>query len=297
MIKIILVSIAASTLSFSQAFALIGSCTKAMTNVEGELLIKDLTQFSAEPPASNGMTKEKFISIIDHVTDIFQPRFAKEGAKLTVNKRWDDKNEDISASQWPNGNWRVTITGGFARHPLISEDGFIFALCHEIGHHIGGAPRGNNNTSWSSNEGQADYFASLKCFRKIMETEDNISIVSKMQIDAEVTTQCRNVYKTPQDVALCQRTAMAGYSVANLIASRSETPIIKFSPPDRTRSSKTMEEAAFAQCRLDTYFQGALCDKPVTEEVSKDDPAVGTCTAKNGFSIGLRPLCWYSPSN
>jgi len=299
MIKIILISFT-TVICLTQAFALIAPCTQSHLTMDGRNLSPapyvHQNQNSAEPPNTNGMTKEKFMSIIDHVTEIFQPSFAKVGAILTVNKRWDDKNEDIYAAQWPNGNWRVTMTGGFARNPLITEDGFIAALCHEIGHHIGGAPRSDNNKYWSSTEGQADYFATLKCFKKVMETEDNIAIVAKMKIDSEVTLQCSNVYKTPQDIALCQRTAMAGKSVAVLIASRSETPDIKFSTPDRSRVAKTMEDAPYPQCRLDTFFQGTLCDKPISEEVSKDSASVGTCTAKDGVTLGLRPVCWYSPS-
>lgn len=289
--------------SVNPAHALISSCTNYLTTMEGELISPllepaPLSQYAPlASTTSSTMTKERFIELIDKATAIFQPFFNKAGATLTVNKRWDDKNEDISSSQWPNGNWRVTMTGGFARHPMISEDGFMMALCHEIGHHIGGAPRGNNNTSWGATEGQADYFASLKCFKRLIEKDDNMAIVATMTIDPEVTNRCKTIYKTSQDIALCQRTAMAGYSVANLIASRSETPVIKFNTPDRSTVSKTMEDAPYPQCRLDTFFQGTICDKSIDEEVSKDNPRIGTCNSKEGYTVGLRPRCWYSPSN
>jgi Zn-dependent protease with chaperone function len=51
--------------------------------------------------------------------------------------------------------------GGLARDPLVTKDGFSAVICHEIGHHIAGAPR--KGFSWASNEGQADYFATTKC--------------------------------------------------------------------------------------------------------------------------------------
>ena len=48
------------------------------------------------------------------------------------------------------------------------------------------------------------------------------------------------------------------------------------------------------QCRLDTYFQGSLCDKDVNDEVDNSD-AEGVCTLAQGYTFGTRPLCWYKP--
>jgi hypothetical protein len=33
--------------------------------------------------------------------------------------------------------------GGLARHELVTDDGFMMVVCHETGHHLGGAPRYN----------------------------------------------------------------------------------------------------------------------------------------------------------
>lgn len=263
----------------------------------GEFLPKNNIQIAVGDKIANDMTKEKFYALIERVESLFQPSFAKVGAVLKVNRRWDDPAVDANASQWPNGNWRVSMYGGLARHPLINDDGFMMVLCHEIGHHIGGAPRSNDNTYWSSAEGQSDYFASLKCFRRVIENDDNITIVKSMQIDPTATQRCQEIYKSPQDIALCQRVAMAGKTVAVFIASKTETPNIQLTTPDNRRVSKTNEDHPDPQCRLDTYFQGSLCDKSLNEEVSHDDPSVGTCHAKAGFKIGLRPTCWYKPSS
>lgn len=291
--KMILI-LALGAFNFTTAQAITLSCMNYGKKAhDAEFIPPNTMQIAVGDPNTNGMTKEKFNSLIDRVAVLFDAQFAKEGAQLTVNRRWDDPAVDANASQWENGNWRVSMYGGLARHPLIDDDGLMMVLCHEIGHHIGGAPRAEENTYWSSLEGQADYFASLKCFRKVIEKDDNISIVGTMTIDAEVTRQCQATYKSPTDVALCQRVAMAGKTVAFFIASKTETPNVQFTTPDRSRVSKTNEEYPEPQCRLDTFFQGTLCDKPFTDDVSRDDSAIGTCTPKSGFSIGLRPACWY----
>lgn len=304
-------------LGTQRTYGLIHNCTNQAVSMEGEWLG---VPSNSNPPylnflnydsiisnsqnylnqnyvLSNEMTKERFLELIDKATNVYQPFFNKLGAKLTVNKRWDDNKEDISSDQWPNGNWRVTMTGGFARHPLITDDGFLMALCHEIGHHLGGTPRYENNKSWAATEGQADYFASLKCFKRLIENDDNIAIVSEMKIDSSVTLRCQNIYKSPTEVAICQRTALAGFSVANFIASRSDTPIIKFETPDQSTVAKTIESGPKPQCRLDTFYQGTLCNVSIDEELSSDNPRIGTCNLKDGHAFGYRPQCWYSPIN
>lgn len=269
------------------------SCT--VKNEAGELqfMPENKMKISIGSKMANDMTKETFNNIIDHVTEIFQPYFAKAGAKLTVNKRWDDDTVNASAMQWPNGNWRVSMYGGLARHQLITVDGLLLVLCHEIGHHIGGAPKSKEGQGWDTIEGQSDYFGSLKCFRRVVANEDNVSIVSKMQIDPEVTKQCKLIYSSENDIAICQRTSMAAFSVTKLLALNSEKPNISFSTPDQSRVSKTNEEHPEVQCRLDTYFQAALCTKSIDEDVINSDPTVGTCSLKDGLKIGLRPSCWY----
>jgi hypothetical protein len=108
--------------------------------------------------------------------------------------------------------------GGLARHETITEDGFATVVCHEIGHHIGGAPKKSSwwGSSWASNEGQADYFGTSKCLRKMMEKEDNTSIIANMEIPAHVTKKCNASFNNIAEISMCQRGAMAGLSLANL---------------------------------------------------------------------------------
>ena len=49
------------------------------------------------------------------------------------------------------------------------------------------------------------------------------------------------------------------------------------------------------QCRLDTYLAGAVCPVSWMESLSKKDPNHGSCNRDQGFTTGLRPLCWFKP--
>lgn len=242
------------------------------------------------------MTKERFLAVIDTVNAVYKPiveNFA--GKPFIINRRWDDDIVNASAMQWKD-SWRVTLYGGLARHPLITDDAFMTVICHEIGHHMGGFPIALEGKHWATNEGQSDYFATLKCMRRVLAGEDNIAVVSKMQVDEEAARQCGAVYKSQAEAALCKRIAMAAKATVLMMASYTENTKASFTTPDASRVSRTKDEHPDPQCRLDTFFQGALCDKPVNEDVSRINPTPGTCTVKGGFTKGVRPACWYKPS-
>jgi hypothetical protein len=211
-----------------------------------------------------------------------------------MQNHWSD--DTVNASAVRSGkSWVVNMYGGLARHSMTTDDGFALVVCHELGHHIGGAPRAD--FSWPANEGQADYFGSMKCLRRIFENDNNAMIVSGMTVDSEATSKCNTVYKSANEVALCQRVAMAGKSLGNVMASMGESGAVKFNTPDGSIVKTTYDEHPAAQCRLDTYFSGILCDKSYDQDTDYKDPIIGTCIARDGYKVGVRPRCWYKPGD
>ena len=53
----------------------------------------------------------------------------------------------------------------------------------------------------------------------------------------------------------------------------------------------------YAQCRLDTYFNGALCTVSEIIDFDDDEETTGACHKKNGDDRGLRPQCWFYTKN
>ena len=247
--------------------------------------------------SAGGLTEEQFNSIIDRVETIYNPIISGMGKNLNIERNWDDGTVNAYASQSGN-NWKVAMFGGLARHETITADGFATVVCHELGHHIGGAPKKASwwSSSWASNEGQADYFGTSKCLRKFMESDDNAAILAKMDVPAHVTKMCNAKFQNISEVNVCQRGAMAGLSLANLFRSlRNMTEELKFTTPDASIVSKTNDNHPAPQCRLDTYFQGALCDVDAYTDVDQRDAKIGTCNRVDGYTDGARPLCWYKP--
>jgi hypothetical protein len=88
---------------------------------------------------------------------------------------------------------------------------------------------------------------------------------------------------------------MAGKSVANLFSVLSKLPETKFETPDPAVVKTTNHNHPKAQCRLDTYFQGSLCEIGMNEDVDQKDEVKGTCHPSLNHKEGKRPLCWFKP--
>jgi hypothetical protein len=237
-------------------------------------------------------TQEEFSNAVDKMQKHYAPFFEAQGRTYKIIADWEDGTVNAYANQSGSVS-EVHMFGGLARHEKVTADGFMLVICHETGHHIGGAPR--KGARWASNEGQSDYFATLKCAREIWADEDNVAIVSKMEIPQTVTTACQKAFDTAEDLAICKRAAMGGKSLADTLGDLRKTGDTDFEKPDPKVVSRTDDNHPAAQCRLDTYFAGSVCNKAKEGSLSNSDPTVGTCSQENGETLGIRPLCWYKP--
>lgn len=254
-----------------------------------------------------------FNQVIRQAQQVYEPEFRKRGQVLLIRGLWNDST--VNAYAYPGKDplevaqrketppegldmrfRRVDIFGGLARHPAMTLDALLMVSCHEIGHHVGGLPVKAN--SWGpSNEGQSDYFATIKCMRRVLDTFDNAEIVQRMPIDPLVRRRCYATHQgSPQEAAICMRTAMAGLSLASVLGDLNEEPKVSFGTPDRSVAGTTYNGHPAAQCRLDTYFQGALCRVPYSVDMTMDDPIQGACTPDRASgAMGFRPACWFNP--
>lgn len=243
-----------------------------------------------------GLTREQYDQAIDKVLKVYGPIVKKWDAELIMDRKWEDETVNAGTFRDEDGkHWHINLYGGFARHPLITQDGYALVICHELGHHIGGAPKKifSQGVIWSSAEGQADYFATLKCLRKVFAKDDNIEIVRNLDIPDTIRTECKKSFSKEAEAALCLRTSMAGLSVARVNADGRQVPPPELDLTDPNTVSTTNSAHPEPQCRLNTYYQGSICPLPSTWSVSQTDEVKATCHQKNGFDRGLRPSCWY----
>jgi hypothetical protein len=281
-------------------FALVVNPVMACQEVEGGDLMflpENDMQIPVGMKSAGVMTEQEFNNVIDQVEKIYIPEFSKINRRLKIKRKWATNTVNAMARKgflfgWKNAH--VYMYGGLARHPKISIDGFAMVLCHEIGHHLAGAPLVGSSMS---NEGQSDYFAATKCFRKSFEMDNNRAIVSKMNVPTAITASCSQAFNMDSQVALCERSSMAGITLASVLNSMSKgTMPVKLDTPSKAVVATTYNKHPKAQCRLDTYVAGAICDKDRNDAVSKTDASTGYCMRSEGYTTSVRPLCWYKPT-
>ena len=265
--------------------------------------------FSDQMGRKANITEQQFNEIIDAAIKIYEPIVKAKGATLKAEKNWNDST--VNASAFQSGNtWYINMYGGLARRPEVTPDGFALVVCHELGHHLAGYSFGSGWT-WAANEGQSDYFATQSCARMIWGKEFRMNeAFRRFNVPATVAAKCAEAWPNNTNAqGFCHRASLAGHSLAALLAALGSQPLPSFDSPDTTVVSRTNHAHPKGQCRLDTYFQGALCNKTFDPNVipgrnhprgqlsaeAEMDAMKVSCSSKEGFKIGARPTCWFKP--
>jgi len=254
----------------------------------------------------------EFTRLVKNIENIYIPIAQGLGGKLKVQAQWGNNTPNAFARK-TFGNWQVVITGGLARHPAMSKDGVALVVCHEIGHHLAGFPFVETGIAallgldWVANEGEADYYATQVCARKIWANDVKQNETFRSTASALVKSECDKIWTKEADQNVCYRSVTAAESLADVLASLSKRGSPQLHTPSQAVVASTYNAHPEAQCRLDTYFQGAICPAGWNDAVvpGKKQPggkkglaaekqaAMTSCTRASGYTVGLRPSCWY----
>jgi hypothetical protein len=146
------------------------------------------------------------------------PLVSARGAELVLLPLWEDARVNALASR-ASGVWKIEIFGGLLLHPELDDDKLLLVMCHELGHHLGGAPTASRQ-GWSACEGQADYWSASAC----------ASLLSDPEASALGLTQ--------------------------MYAARATGAWPDLNANDETRVERTFYGYPAPQCRLDTLLAG-----------------------------------------
>jgi hypothetical protein len=241
------------------------------------------------------ISKKEFQRLIDSVKRVYVPIFKKQRMNFKIEHLWEDKQ--VNAFAGVKGSDRyILLYGGYARHKLMTKDAYLSVVCHEIGHHLGGFPRKTNN-GWSSSEGQADYFSTLKCMKEVLRRDsENQEMANKLALvlPEEVQKQCKFQFPDINDYNICLRSAKAAEEHGIVIADmKGENTAVSLMTPSLEHDSSTNLKHPSSQCRADTKFQGALCNVSTSVPLDLHDEVKGACHFNNFNILGNRPSCWF----
>jgi hypothetical protein len=243
---------------------------------------------------NSNISRAEFRRMIDQVKRVYGPIFKREDLNFRLEANWDDKQ--VNAFAGVRGQDRyVLIYGGYARHPLMTEDAFLSVICHEIGHHLGGYPK-KTTGSWSSSEGQADYFSTLKCMKLVLKDDPNNKLMmEKLSLPSDVVKLCRAQFPDVDGYQICLRGAQAAEDHGRVLAdlSKNNPFSVSLKTPDTKRAESMNLKHPGTQCRVDTKLAGALCNVSPYVALDDEDETIGTCHFNNFHILGNRPDGWF----
>ncbi len=268
------------------------------------------TDLKPVSPLLSNTTEEEFRRVIRELQAIYAPIATMHGGKLSISGEWKSETLNAGAAQM-FGNWQVKITGGLARRPELTTDAFTLILCHELGHHFGGFAIGPAQNPmekpWAANEGQADYFATQVCAKKIWGGDQAKNAEFRRNVSPKIQSRCDPVWENREDQDLCYRVLTAVESLTATMAVLMKKPIPDLDTPDVSVVEKTSHKHPQPQCRMDTAKEGALCLSLFNDSVipgkkspggiegieAEKDAAKYSCTTYMNHSVGVRPACWF----
>lgn len=192
----------------------------------------------------------------------------------------------------------VKIDGGVVLSPRLTADSLRITICHELGHIFGGAPRRHVPLEWDgamaedglslmSAEGEADYYATLVCFRRMVQGQDHRAALNGREVPALTKNKCERVWGAETEEALiCERTAIASLDFLNFVK---DFPISLEDKAPEVVSEPLIDQYPTRQCRLDTLVAGSLCRTSFPLQLDRTGAAASDCPQIEA----RRPACWY----
>ncbi|WP_437964280.1 serine protease [Sorangium sp. So ce260] len=267
-------------------------------------------------PDAGDVTTEQAFDLWVRAADVYKDHTKDHQARFSVQYGPAYSTRmDIDADRI----WDLHQGMDLLKHGVTPPDLVSLIACHEIGHALGGFPfkrggaqaaqaaglaRGEYGTV-SSVESQADYFATKECLPRLWSTEREVNARFRETVTEHVKARCDSAWDDTDEQNLCYRLAAA----AEAFGRWKGDPTPDLSTPDTSEVAATDEGYPSTQCRLDTMFQGALCQTkfrgtaipgliPPYERLMTIDPEVEAAAAPDSCTEGqgARPRCWFAPN-
>ncbi len=241
------------------------------------------------------VTKEDLKDAFNRVANAYENELIAKSSKLSF--RYKPKDGAVGARINFLGELTVYGTDDYG---ILDKNSLTLIMCHEVGHTLGGMPYLDPLfvNGFLSSEGQADYFASMKCLPKILRSEyAHIPLLPLPQ--ERYFEECSKTHTDEFSIAICTQVIEASYKLATYFQYTRDREI-QISIDKRTEeiSSVTryfkdnLNYYPSSQCRFETYLAGALCVDDPNNYFSDAYTFRGSeCQSMN--MISKRPNCWF----
>ncbi|OIQ19182.1 MAG: hypothetical protein BM556_07810 [Bacteriovorax sp. MedPE-SWde] len=197
----------------------------------------------------------------------------------TVKVIWTNEEITSVAAMSSTRPRELYISSSLLDLPNLKKTHLYNLFCHELGHIVGGAPyviefAGDNRKI--STEGQADYFTTKNCMKRLIDVNEIESIHDQIALEDIRSLTVRGcVGKT------CQALSIVSKEALEVIGGFED---ISFESVDTFKVPLTYLYQNNPQCRLDTFIAGAISSN-----------SYKTFNFQMTFSSsgGKRPSCWY----
>lgn len=256
----------------------------------------------ASPP--DGQIYEQLISA---VFSEFSDEISAQSASTEVV--FHRNSSGAGAFTWRKNAGRVWVFqfyDGVLKIKNINADVLTLIVCHELGHHLAGYPF-NENTNWSSAEGQADFFSTHACAPRVWRDDVEHNAAYSTRIPSAFKARCDEAFVHQRRRDVCYRT-IAAMDAMRFYEGSQAKKIPSLSQPDTTQVSVTDTRHPRPQCRIDTQLAGAFCRSdfdfsrvPGHLGVGRNtveaelDAASSHCEGEQFPQYMRRPRCWFAP--
>ncbi|AUN98776.1 hypothetical protein DOM21_07105 [Bacteriovorax stolpii] len=245
--------------------------------------------------AHASVDKVDYLRITKALDSIYAERIQEEGGELKFILSEKPAAPNAYAAKKAENSWEITVVSSFLSldHQTVPTLGMI--LCHEVGHFLGGKPYvvGKQMTpavrAWApkkmSAEGQADYFATSECIKKLAVKIPDLFIKNKGLLNLPSAQECHRSYTNMDDIKLCNEILTASHQtilVYQQILEQLNIPSSFFAKTENAASDRTLDlvgEYPELDCRYETFIKGTLCSSLNVNEC--DDLKWS------------RPACWF----
>ncbi len=241
--------------------------------------------------AADSLIFQTYSQMAQEINSLYAARMAEEGAEL--NFEIEVSNSKVNAfarrEEGAMKQWKIIFTAGMLRHNSMTPTVFSGIYCHELGHHLGGSPF-RSNGHWASAEGQADYFASNDCLKNIL-LNSKLLKLSKAPVTDFIKEKCSTIFQSQERLEVCYQSSIVITKVAAFLSRLGgrrgrRLPKPSITKRDQSTAYSTIYKYPSRQCRVDTFFEGALCSEYFYGEDSN-------CPSSSEAYQGARPKCWF----